>query len=387
MNERSSTLIVNSYAVELMLDPLLANAFRCRTTIRFSSDNATARADLRSSVVESATLNGLPLDISQVWDGSTLRLTGLGSANVLEVEGLFPYSVDDRGVRRATDQDGTVYVYNVNSPAATSRAFCCFDDHDLRARVDLRVSVPAGWTALVSDTSSPLAPYLAVFAAGPWSRLYQGSLSCAGVLVPLAVYAQRSRAGGLDRARHIADLVARSVAFYEHLLGVPYPYQKCDAVFVRDLPQLALSVPGLIVFADAVFDPAETAGYQYDLTVISHEIAHAWIGCLVDSGVDSWLIEACATYLARTAVHSLISGSQPWDDPDAPDAYYAPDADLIRDVEGAIGRDNVLRGLGLFCRRFAHRNAGRAELTACWSEVSGIDVTGWAATRGRRAVR
>ncbi|QYN18888.1 hypothetical protein [Amycolatopsis sp. DSM 110486] len=67
--------------------------------------------------------------------------------------------------------------------------------------------------------------------------------------------------------------------------------------------------------------------------------------------------------------------------PPPPDASYAPDAELIKELEKTIGRENILQGLGTFCRRFAHQNTGQAELAACWSETSGHDLTTWAAGR------
>lgn len=373
-------LVVHSYDIELLLDEPRAEFFRSRTTIRFSCGQSSTHADLAASSVESALLNGRPLDIAQSWDGARLRLAGLEPVNLLEVEGIFPYAVSGRGLRRATDPDGTGYVYGIHYPDAASRVFCCFDEPRLRARIGLRLSVPAGWTALTNGTTSPFAPYLVAGAAGPWARLHQRSASAG---VPLAVYAQQVRSAERDRGAWIAELLAASIAWCEQALNVPYPYEKCDVVFVRDLPPLALSTPGLVLFADRVFDLLATRDRQYAVTVLCHEIAHSWLGGLVDCADDPWLVEAGATYLARTAVLDLIPAALPWDeaDPPPPDAGYAADAELIRTVEHTIGRENVLRGLGEFCRRFAGGNAGPVELGACWSEIGGRDVTDWSFNR------
>jgi aminopeptidase N len=382
MGERASVLVVESYDIELELDPV-ADSFRSRTVVRFACEQSATFADLTAKMVESAVLNGHPLVVSDVWDGFKLELTNLSSLNVLEVEAHFPYSVEERGLRRVTDPDGTTYVYGMNFPHASSRVFCCFDDPDLRAHVNLTLSMPDGWTHLLNGTAGPIAPYLVVGAAGPWSQLHRTVIASGDAAVPLAVYAQRSRAAALDRGRDIADLMARSIAYYEHHLDLPYPYEKCEAVFIRDFPSLAFAVPGLILFNDKVFDLIATRGPQYAATVVSHEIAHAWMGNLVDVGAEPWLVEACTTYLARTAVSHLVPGSRPWDtaDPPPPDAFYAPDAELVKALEEMIGRENVLRGLCVFLRRFAHRNAGRADLAACWSETGGRDLSGWGADR------
>ncbi|HJP73322.1 MAG TPA: M1 family aminopeptidase [Pseudonocardiaceae bacterium] len=371
---------MHSYDIELLLDEPRSEVFRSRSTIRFSCARPSAYADLAASAVESAVLNGRPLDIAQAWDGARLRLTGLEAVNKLEVEGVFGFAVSGRGLRRASDPDGTGYVYGIHYPDAASRVFCCFDDPKLRARIDLRISAPTGWTSLTNGTAARLAPYLVAGAAGPWARLHQRTASAE---VPLAVYAQRARSGEQDLGRRIAELLAESIAWCEQALGVPYPYEKCDAVFVRDLPPLALSTPGLILFADRAFDRLETR--QYAVTVLCHEVAHSWLGGLVDCAGHPWLVEAAATYLARTAVLDLVPGARPWDmdDPPAPDAGYAEDAELIRSVEDTIGREPVLRGLGEYCRRFAGGNAGPVELAAFWSELGGRDVTDWSFNRNR----
>lgn len=374
--DRAATLVVESYDIELTLD---ARDFRSRTTVRFSCDRQATFADLAAKVVESVTLNGYPLSITEAWDGSRLALHGLGPDNVLEVDAVFPYATEGRGLRRAVDPDGTPYVYGMNYPDASSRVFCCFDDPALRAKTDVTMATPPGWTCLANGTGAPIAPYLVVGAVGPWAELHRWGHADA----PLAVYAQRSRSGHADQGREISRLMAGSIAIYERALGVPYPYEKCEAVFVRGLPSLAFSAPGLILFSDTVFDRIETLGPHYAALVVSHEVAHAWIGGLVDCHAP-WLAEACSTYLARNALAELMPGSRPWEpaDPPPPDAAYTPDAELIKSLEKRIGRAGVAHGLGLFCRRFHHGIAGRAELAACWSETSGHDLTGWAASTG-----
>ncbi|OXM45668.1 aminopeptidase [Amycolatopsis alba DSM 44262] len=378
MGERASVLVVESYDIGLELDPV-AEFFRSRTVVRFACEQKATFADLSAHSVEKVVLNGHVLTVAEVWDGARLTLSGLDTvSHVLEAEALFPYAAEGRGLRRSTDPDGTTYTYGMNFPHASPRVFCCFDDPGLRARVKLTLTAPQEWTRLVNGTAEPIAPYLVVGAAGPWASLCRTTIPSG---VPLAVYARRYRAAGLDRGKDIADLMARSIAFYEHHLEVAYPYEKCEVVFVRDLPSLAFSAPGLILVNDKVFDFVATRGPRYAATVISHEVAHAWIGGLVDCGDDAWLVEACATYLSRTAIPELAAGSDPWATAESPDNAYAPDAELIRQLENTIGREGVLRGLRLFFDRFAHRNAGRAELAACWSETSGHDLSAWAADR------
>lgn len=372
---RAATLTVHSYEVHLILDEPDEHTFRTATTISFTATTPSTYADLVADSIDAATLNGRQLDISRTWQGSRLQLADLSEANVLHVDGRFRYATTGRGLRTATDPDGTRYRYLLTYPTASPSVLCCFDEPTLRAKVNLRLSVPSGWTSLVNGTSALFAPYLLAGAAGPWARL----ASTRGYQIPIAVYTQGSRANERDRGRYIVDLLARSIAAHEAALGVPYPYEKIDAVFVRDLPSLALAAPGMILFADRVLDLIETRGEQYAVTVLAHEVAHSWFGGLVDWADAPWLVEACATYLARNAALDLVPGSRPWDatEPSAPDAGYGPDAERIRALEATIGKAIVLRGLHLLCQRFPHRNATPDDLAACWSELSGHDLTNW----------
>jgi aminopeptidase N len=394
---------VDSYEIDLAVDSG-ATSVRCRTAIRFSCQQSaeTTFADLAAAQVDTIFLNGRQLSATEVWNGSRLTLAGLSTNNVLEVEALFPYSTQERGFRRATDStDDSTYVYCMNFPGAAPRSFCCFDDPKLRAPVNLSMSAPAEWTCLSNErvnlrstlgdrgrwtfaTTAPIAPYLIAGATGPWSTLHASVMQTGNESVPVSVHAQRSREEAHQQGREIADLIARSVSFYESELSIPYPYGKCDAVFVRDFPSLAFSAPGLIMFDDKVLDAIAARGTLYAATVISHEVAHAWIGGLVDCGQDSWLVEAMATYLGRTAVAQLVPGSTPWSTsqlPAPPDAAYSRDAELVKNLEKKIGQDALFRGLHTFFRRFAYQDAGRSDLAACWSQASGHNLTTWAVDR------
>lgn len=118
-------------------------------------------------------------------------------------------------------------------------------------------------------------------------------------------------------------------------------------------------------------------------TVLSHEIAHAWIGGIVDSRVeDGWFIEALTTYLSRTAVATLLPGSRPWAtsrSAAAPDAGYARDAQVIKQLADTIGQDGILQGLRSCLHRFAGRTVGWADLLDCCSQASGHDLSAWTA--------
>ncbi|MGM1063412.1 M1 family metallopeptidase [Saccharothrix sp. Mg75] len=344
---------VDSYALTWHLDPVEPEV-RGRTAVRFRGGRDYV--DLAAAEVLSATLNGRPIRCEA-------PLTDLGPVNLLEVDALFAFS--DRGFRRVTDPvDGHVYLYATNYPNAAPRTMCCFDDQRLRAPVTLTVTAPPSWTCLANAPlrarsggvrefapTHPIPPIVVAAAAGPF----------AAVTPSVHVPASRSAVdGGV-----VAELLTRSVLFFEDLLG-PYPYPKCEAVFVHEFPSLALSSPGLVLFDQVVLD--RLGAPRYAMTVISHEVAHAWVGNLVSTA--SWLVEGLAVYLSRLFVERFLPGGRPWDDlpgDPLPDRPYAPHLARVLEVEARVGRPALLRGLKSLLGEFAHGHATVADFGARWA--------------------
>ncbi|MDR6598126.1 M1 family aminopeptidase [Saccharothrix longispora] len=341
---------VDSYALTWHLDPAEPEV-RGRTTVRFRGGRDYV--DLAAAEVLSATLNGRPVRCDA-------PLTDLGPDNVLEVDALFPFS--DRGFRRVTDPvDGCVYLYASSYPNAAPRTMCCFDDQRLRAPVTLTVTAPPSWTCLanaplrdragavrVFEPTHPIPPLVVTAAAGPFAT------------VTPSVHVPASRAA-VDGAV-VTELLARAVQFFEDLL-VPYPYPKCEAVFVHEFPSLAMSSPGLVLFDQVVLDRLDVP--RYAMTVVSHEVAHAWVGNLVST--SSWLVEGLAVYLSRLFVERFLPGGRPWDDlpgEPLPDRPYAPHLDRVLAVEARVGRPALLSGLRSLLGEFAHGHATPAEFEA-----------------------
>jgi hypothetical protein len=294
-------------------------------------------------------------------------------------------------------EDGSACVYSRSASGGAAGIYCCFDEHELRSAFTVSMRVPAGWSCLANGSvlsrpaegdagtwrfspTAAIPPWLTNVCAGPFCG---PTLECErdeGPPLPVTVQTLPSIAGLLEPGR-ILDLLRQPLRYYEHRLGVPYPYPKCDIVFVPGLPALAYSVPGLIVIH------AEVLQSQPDLyvaTVIAHELAHAWTGSLVimRDREDMWLDEALTTYISRVALAEIVPGLMPWEAPTSqtlPDHGYAADAGTIRALEDLIGAEAVVDGLSILLRHHAHGSASRDDLVRCWSEAGRRDLSGWAA--------
>jgi aminopeptidase N len=199
----------------------------------------------------------------------------------------------------------------------------------------------------------------------------------------VTVQAMPSAVALLDPAK-IVDLLGRSLRCYERYFGVPYPYRKCDLVFVPGLAELAYSVPGLIVINDQVLhDPAARAD-RYLAALLAHELAHEWFGGVVSMRrhAERSLDEALTTYVSRMALAEVLPGTDPWEartSESLPDYAYTRDAAAYRELEALIGRPAVIAGLSDLLRRHTYGHPSHEDLVRYWTRASGRELSEWAA--------
>jgi len=399
---RGSTVDVVSYDVFVDLTGE-GDTFWSRTELDFRCrrEGASVFADLRAAGVRRMNLNGEDLPRRHLHGDGRLELPRLGAENTLTVEAEFSYAHEGAGLYRvAGSGDGTACVYSKGIEARAPRIFCCFDQPDLRAPMTVAVRAHAGWCCRANfpavarplgdeggvwrfAPTSPLAPYLFALCAGPGQGTVLAAEIDRGQPVPLTIWAPLA-SGGLLPAELFLELVRQPVRYYEAVLGVRYPYPKCDLVFVPAYPALAFSAPGLITFQERLLEPSETRPQLYLASVMAHELAHAWVGGLVDMRYDRdmWLQEALATYISRSALSQTQPGSEPWSAATSvslPDHAYASDAAALWQLEELIGRPAVMSGLASLMNHQAHRTITIDDLTGSWSRTGGRDLRRWAA--------
>lgn len=398
---RSAIIDVVSYDLSLDLT-VGAETFWSRTELTFCCrrEGACALADLRPVRLRRVVLNGADVTGDHLHRDGRLELKNLARENTLVVEAELAYAETGTGLYRfggGENAAGCVYS-NANLGGAT-RIFACFDQPDLRAPITLGVRAPAGWrcranypvVARPADggdglwrfaPTPPLAPYQFAFCASPEPMAVLGSVVDGDPPVMLTLWRLAASGNPID-AETLAELVRRPLRYYADALGVPYPYPKCDLVFVPRFPGLAFSPPGLATFQDQLLKPSENEPALYLGCVLAHELAHAWVGGLLDlrHEDDMWLQEALATYISRTALEETQPGSTPWSSHTSaslPDHAYAKNAALLRQLEELIGRSALMNGLAALMRRYSHATISKDDLVRSWSQSSGEDLRLWA---------
>ena len=90
-------------------------------------------------------LNGAEVDPASLSDGR-LPLVDLRPENEVVVTATMRYSNDGQGLHRSVDAaDGNHYVYGHLFLDAAPRVYGCFDQPDLKAPYDVRVTTPVDW--------------------------------------------------------------------------------------------------------------------------------------------------------------------------------------------------------------------------------------------------
>lgn len=338
---RSSLLDVESYLVHLDLigDPA---GFRSRTEVHFRCQEGTSTfADLQAKRVRHIALNGQSLDVAVAYQDDRVELSELGARNVLIVEAEFDYAFPE-GLDRIEEAGGGKVLYSRTRAASYSkthssgaaRMFCCFDQPDLRASFEVSMTVPSGWhcgtnapavAGFADETdaartwhflpSPPLGPSLLGLWAGHYASVILRHTRRDGSSLEVGLLGLPSQAD-LLASDPLQQVIFRSFDFFERRLGVAYPFEHCNVVFVPRFASLATGMPGLLTVQDQVLARCrDDAEMLYVAGVLTHELAHGWFGGLVDllSEDDQWLTEALTTYVGRAALAEVVPGADPWD--------------------------------------------------------------------------
>jgi aminopeptidase N len=142
------------------------------------------------------------------------------------------------------------------TPHGAPGIYCCFDEQDLRAPFTVTIRAPGGWSCLANGPvvsqppkggpgiwrfapTFPLPPWLSSFCAGPYAGPAFLCEHARDHLLPVTVQGGPAVATVVE-AEQVLDLLRQVLPYYERKLGVPYPYEKLDLLFVSGLSSLPI---------------------------------------------------------------------------------------------------------------------------------------------------
>ena len=427
--ERAALVTVERYRIELDLTAGDTD-FRSRTKIEFEAlPGADSYIDLAADRVHGAVLNGHDIDVSGYDESRGIALNGLAERNVLVVDADCRYSNTGEGLHRFVDPvDGHVYLYSQFETADAKRMFACFDQPDLKASFDVRVTAPAHWAVISNGattdvqehgetsthtfaTTPRMSTYLVALIAGPyarWNELYSDEYG----EIPLGLFCRASLAPFMDAERLFTE-TKQGFEFYHANFGVPYAFGKYDQLFVPEFNAGAMENAGAVTFLeDYVFRSKVTrASYERRAETVLHEMAHMWFGDLVTMRWwdDLWLNESFATFASVLCQADATEYSEAWTTfanvekswayrqdqlpsthpvaADIPDLHavevnfdgitYAKGASVLKQLVAYVGLEHFLAGLRDYFTAHAFGNATFDDLLGALERSSGRDLSDW----------
>ncbi len=419
-----------SYTVALTIDGL-GDTYSCVASINFEAQNGTETwLDLISPQVDSVWLNGSELKVSEVFDGTRIKLTNLKDKNTVQVKANCSYMNTGEGLHRHIDPvDNEVYIYTQFEVADSRRVFPVFEQPDIKGTLALTVTAPSKWT-LISNSPTPasvkvneemstwsfavtptMSSYLYALCAGPYFKktdVYKGKFGT----YPLAVFVRPSLSEFLDH-EEIFEITKQGFAWFEDKFQVGYPFPKYDQVFVPEFNAGAMENVGCVTFRDEYIFRSRTTrtAYESRANTILHEMAHMWFGDLVTMKWwnDLWLNESFAEWAAHWASTGATKYNEAWtlfhvqrkawayrqdqlpsthpiaaNMPDLDSVYenfdgitYAKGASALRQLVAWVGEENFLKGLKAYFDKHAWKNTELSDLLTELSISSGRDLDSW----------
>lgn len=322
------------------------------------------------------------------------------------------------------EEDGKTKYLATTQMEATDcrRAFPSFDEPALKAVFDVTLisdkhltalsnmdvksvkNLDDGRKATVFNTTPLMSTYLVAFIVAELNYV-----ECNDFRVPIKVWATR----GLEKQGHFsADLIAKTLSFFETSFNLEYPYPKLDYVAIPDFSAGAMENVACVFSreADVLFDEKNSnlATKQRVAEVVQHELAHQWFGNLVtmEWWEGLWLNEGFATwmswyscnkfypewkvwqsYIADTLQHALaldalrsshpieVSVKRADEINQIFDAIsYSKGSSLLKMISRWLGEDVFIKGVSNYLKKHQYGNTKTEDLWEALSEASGKDV-------------
>ena len=441
--ERANVITrVDSYAIELDVASG-AKRFDSKVTIKFDAKpGSSSYLDLVDAKVSRVILNGKHLNPKKVYQDNRIALPKLQAHNIVTVEARCKYSNTGEGLHRFVDPvDGNVYLYTQFEVPDARRVFASFEQPDLKATFQLRVTAPADWkvisnqpaigepiktdkhgnigvakpkTAIWDFTPTPrLSTYLVALVAGRYACWHDEATNTDGRKIPLAVYCRESLSEYMD-ADYILDITRKGLEFYGKEFNYPYPFDKYDQLFVPEFNMGAMEHPGCVTFTEAYVFRGQVPDSRRERRVVTilHEMAHMWFGDLVTMQWwnDLWLNESFAEFASTLATAEVTEWKDAWATfcasektwayhqdalpsthpivapvKDLEDVYtnfdgitYAKGASVLKQLVVYVGRKKFMEGLHNYFKRYEYANSKLSDLLTELEGTSGRPLLVWA---------
>ena len=319
------------------------------------------------------------------------------------------------------------FLYTLLVPDRASTLFPCFDQPDIKANYNLRVTAPKDWKVLCGAfeesiietdgfiehtfaTSDLMSTYLFSFVAGKFTEVTKNP----GAFNMRFLYRENNKEKIKESVDEVFEIHQNSIDFLEEYTQVKFPFKKMDFASIPPFQYGGMEHVGAIQYRESslFLDKNTTQSRKLGRAkLIAHETSHMWFGDLVTMRWfnDVWMKEVFANFMADKIVNPQfpeINHNLSFMMTHYPSAYsedrtkgtnairqylgnlkdagslygriiYNKAPIMMRQLEHLLGEDAFQEGIQEYIKTYQNSNADWNELVAILDKKSAGDIKSW----------
>jgi aminopeptidase N len=321
------------------------------------------------------------------------------------------------------------FLYTLLVPDRASTLFPCFDQPDIKAKYNLRITAPKDWKVLCGAfeessieragftehtfaTSDLMSTYLFSFVAGEFTEETKNP----GAFDMRFLYRENNKEKIDESVEEVFKIHQNSIDFLEAYTQVKFPFQKMDFAAIPPFQYGGMEHVGAIQYRQSSLFLDKNATQNRKLSrakLIAHETSHMWFGDLVTMRWfnDVWMKEVFANFMAdkiMNPVFPAINHRLNFMMSHYPSAYsedrtkgtnairqylgnlkdagslygriiYNKAPIMMRQLEYLLGQDAFKEGIQEYIKTHANANADWNELVSILDKKSNHAIKKWSA--------
>mgnify|MGYP000725338661 CR=1 FL=1 len=319
------------------------------------------------------------------------------------------------------------FLYTLLVPDRASTLFPCFDQPDIKANYNLKITAPKDWKVLASafeestlevdgfvehtfKTSDLMSTYLFSFVAGVFTEETRNP----GAFDMRFLYRENNKEKIEESVDEIFKIHQNALDFLESYTTVKFPFQKMDFAAIPPFQYGGMEHVGAIQYRQSSLFLDKNATQTQKLRrakLIAHETSHMWFGDLVTMRWfnDVWMKEVFANFMADKIVNPVypdVNHTLSFMMSHYPSAYsedrtkgtnairqnldnlknagslygriiYNKAPIMMRQLEYLLGEDVFREGIQEYIKTYKNANADWNELVSIFDKKSSGDVKNW----------
>ncbi|ARV07370.1 peptidase M1 [Polaribacter sp. SA4-10] len=319
------------------------------------------------------------------------------------------------------------FLYTLLVPDRASTLFPCFDQPDIKAKYNLRITAPKDWKVLcgafeessleVDDftehnfaTSDLMSTYLFSFVAGKFTQETKNP----GAFDMRFLYRENNKEKITESVGEVFKIHQNSIDFLEEYTAVKFPFQKMDFAAIPPFQYGGMEHVGAIQYRQSSLFLDKNATQNRKLSrakLIAHETSHMWFGDLVTMKWfnDVWMKEVFANFMADKIMNPVfpeVNHDLNFMMSHYPSAYsedrtkgtnairqylgnlknagslygriiYNKAPIMMRQLEYLLGEEGFRDGIQEYIKTYQNSNADWNELVSILDKKSPADIKNW----------